>query len=641
MCGIAGIVNLNSGEPVDVSLIDRMTSSMSHRGPDDDGLYVNGCVALGHRRLSIIDLESGHQPMVCKTRGRVIVFNGEIYNFQELRERLQQRGLPFLTRSDTEVLLQLCDSEDLSWLERLNGMFAFAFWDEKQRTLLLARDRLGIKPLYYAMLKGTLVFASEIKALCVHPGLERVVNEPRIPEYLAFRSLTGDETLLKGVYQVPPGCAMVWREGMTSPVVLPFWREGEGRTAADYADRTEPSYRQLEELLVSSVRYRMISDVPLGTFNSGGVDSSLVTAIVRSMFEGELHTFSVGFEEPSYDERRYAQMVADKLGTRHHTLTLSEYDYADALEETLWHLEEPIHHPHTVQLLSLSKLAKQFVTVVLTGEGSDELFAGYPRYQIPRFLRYCPSLSDELAERLIRWATKVGARRAVKCLEYVSLNQDEDVGIVHNARPVPLGDYRNCVSSALDLRARRVALRNGSARFLSPLSRTLYLDQRAYLPSLLLRLDKMSMAAGIEARVPFLDYRIVEWSYLLPDNAKVRGFTTKWVVKRLAEKWLPGEIVHRKKVGFGVPLGKWLRNRQGVGRYLSLLEEKKTVERGYFDASAVRLLVRDHLSGVADHSEVMWGLVNLELWLRMFVDRDASRTKCSDRMLVSRSVGTS
>lgn len=641
MCGIAGILNLNAGEPVDASLIERMTSSMSHRGPDDDGLYLNGRVALGHRRLSIIDLESGHQPMVCKTRGRAIVFNGEIYNFQELKKELQQQGLPFLTRSDTEVLLQLCDFEDLSWLERLNGMFAFAFWDEKHRTLLLARDRLGIKPLYYAVLKDTLVFASEIKALCVHPRFERAVNEPRIPEYLAFRSLAGDETLLKGVYQVPPGCAMVWREGMTSPVVLRFWREGQDRTVADYADATRPSYRQLEELLVSSVRYRMISDVPLGTFNSGGVDSSLVTAIVRSMFEGELHTFSVGFEDPTYDERRYAQLVADKLGTRHHTLTLTEFDYADSLEKTIWHLEEPINHPHSVHLLCLSKLAKEFVTVVLTGEGSDELFGGYPRYHIPQLLRYCPSLSPELADRLIGWATKMGARRTVKCLEYVSLNQDEDTGILHNARPVPLTDFRNCVSSALDLQARRDVLRNGSARFSSTVSRTLYLDQRAYLPSLLLRLDKMSMAAGIEARVPFLDYRIVEWSYLLPDEAKVRGLTTKWVVKRMAEKWLPSEIINRKKMGFGIPLGKWLRNRDGLGRYLSLLGEKKTLNRGFLDPSAVGRLVRDHESSVADHSEVLWGLINLELWMRMFVDCDTSRTRYCDRIPVSRSVGAS
>lgn len=619
MCGIVGIFNFESGRSVDPNILNRMNGMISHRGPDGEGIYVNGATGLGHRRLSIIDLELGRQPMVSKERHRAIVFNGEIYNFGELRKELEDRGMIFHTKSDTEVLLHMVETEQVSWLEKLNGMFSFAFWDERTRTLLIARDRLGIKPLYYSVLSKSLVFASEIKALLVHPEVARAVNESKVNEYMAFRSIAGNETLFKGIYQVPPGHAMVFKEGVRSPIPIQYWQEGKNLIEKDL-DSPNTADRILEELFSSSVRYRLISDVPLGTFNSGGVDSSLVTSVVRSMSTGELHTFSVGFEEKSHDERAYAEVIAKKLGTNHHTLVMNEYEYADSLEKALWHLEEPLHHPHTVQLLALCKLAKEFVTVVLTGEGADELFAGYPRYNIPHvmpsYLRLPAVLSKQLADIL----TKRGARRAIKFLDALEFNNDREALLIHNSRPVPLSDYRRAITTELQLGERLSILRNGSKRFSSTLARLLYLEQRTYLSSLLSRLDKMSMASGIEARVPFLDYRLVESSYLVPDREKIYRLKNKWIVKKLAERWLPNQIVHRKKEGFGVPLSKWIRNPKSMGRYLALLEEKKTLDRGYFNKPNLESLIREHRSGVADHSEILWGMINLELWQRMFID---------------------
>lgn len=619
MCGIVGVFNFESGRSVDPNILKRMNGMISHRGPDGEGIYVNGATGLGHRRLSIIDLELGRQPMVSKERHRAIVFNGEIYNFGELRKELEDRGILFHTKSDTEVLLHMVETEQVSWLEKLNGMFSFAFWDERTRTLLIARDRLGIKPLYYSVLSKSLVFASEIKALLIHPEVARVVNESKVNEYIAFRSIAGNETLFKGIYQVPPGHAMIFKEGIRSPILIQYWQEGKDLLERDL-DSPKAADRILEELFTSAVRYRLISDVPLGTFNSGGVDSSLVTSVVRSMSTGELHTFSVGFEEKSHDERAYAEVIAKKLGTNHHTLVMNEYEYADLLEKALWHLEEPLHHPHTVQLLALCKLAKEFVTVVLTGEGADELFAGYPRYNIPYVMPSYLRLPAVLSKQLANILTKRGARRAIKFLDAIEFNNDREALLIHNSRPVPLSDYRRAITTELQLGERLSILRNGSKRFSSTLARLLYLEQRTYLSSLLSRLDKMSMASGIEARVPFLDYRLVESSYLVPDREKIYRLKNKWIVKKLAERWLPNQIVHRKKEGFGVPLSKWIRNPKSMGRYLALLEEKKTLDRGYFDKPNLESLIREHRSGVADHSEILWGMINLELWQRMFID---------------------
>jgi asparagine synthase (glutamine-hydrolysing) len=619
MCGIAGIVNRDLQRPIDREVLEKMTDLMAYRGPDGRGLFVDGNVGLGHRRLSIIDLATGQQPMTDCAGSKVISYNGEIYNFQSLRDSvLAGRGVRLRTSSDTEVLLHLADFDDLRWLETLNGMFAFALWDPDSRRLLLARDRLGVKPLYYMDLQSSLIFASEIKPLLIFPGVQRRINEGKIGEFLAFRSIAGEETLFEGIRQLPPGHVMILEPGAYRPKIKRFWREGIDRGVSDYVDPGKAPEEQFADLFSEAVRSRLISDVPVGTFNSGGVDSSLVTAVARSFKSDELHTFSVGFEESTHDESRYAAIVSKRYGTSHHALVITQRDYSKALHETVWHLEEPINHPHTVQLLLLSRHARQFVTVVLTGEGADEVFGGYPRYNMAKaysLAKFAPAIASRwLAEFLGR----LGGRRIAKLS--LGLGKDEAEQAVLNAMFVPDRDFRSVVPGQLDLSGRKALYGGRYVDTGESVGRLLYYDQRTYLPSLLGRLDRTSMAASVEGRVPFLDYRLVEWSYKLESSLKIRGFVNKWIVKRAAGRWLPREIITRKKVGFDVPVGQWLRNRQGLGAYLELLRDATFRNRALFDHKVVAALIEEHLEGRADHAEILWGLIGLEIWCRCFID---------------------
>ena len=622
MCGIVGILNRDTQRPVDRNILEKMTAMMSSRGPDERGIYINGNIGLGHRRLSIIDLVGGQQPMIDAERKRVISYNGEIYNYRSIRDSiLIPNGVKLHTSSDTEVLLQLADLNRLNWLESLNGMFAFALWEEKTKRLLLARDRLGVKPLYYVDLGSSLIFASEIKPLLLFPGVRRKVNESKIGEYLAFRSISGDETFFQGIRQLPPGRALILEPNGYRPRTERFWREGIDCAASTYADANKTHEEQFMDIFSDAVSSRLISDVPVGTFNSGGVDSSLVTAVVRSFKADELHTFSVGFEESSHDESRYADIVSKRYNTHHHALVINQEDYSRELHNTIWHLEEPINHPHTVQLMLLSRLARKFVTVVLTGEGSDEVFGGYPRYKIAKLnelLKLAPAFaSSTLASVLGR----IGGRRIVKLAQ--SLGKDEAERGVINSMCVEERDLRKVFPGEIDIQGRKHLYNSRFIRAGDSISALLYYDQRSYLPSLLTRLDRTSMAASIEARVPFLDYRLVEWSYKLKSSVKIRRLISKWIVKKAAARWLPKELVFRKKYGFDVPVGEWLKNGKALGAHLDVLRDATFRERGYFDYKAVGALIDEHLRGDCDHTEMLWGLLGLEIWCRLFIDRRA------------------
>jgi asparagine synthase (glutamine-hydrolysing) len=620
MCGIAGMLCLEEGRSADRKLLSDMTEVIAHRGPDDQGLYVQGPVGLGHRRLSILDIAGGHQPWIDETRRRALVYNGEIYNYRELRVRLQSKGLKFRSNCDTEVLLQLAEAHNTSWLGNLNGMFAFALWDERERGLLLVRDRLGIKPLYYCLHDGRFLFASEIKSLLA-AGIPRRINETVVPEFLAFRTVSGSETMVRGIRALPPGHVLRIRPGDSEPRIDPYWDDAASNGRA-WADSTLSYEEQFEQLLEDAIRYRLIADVPIGTYNSGGVDSSLITARVRAQMNGELHTFSVGFEEDSHDESRYAQIVADHLGTHHHTLVMNGREFADALDQTAWYCDQPINHAHTIQLLQLSRLAKQYVTVVLTGEGADELFAGYPRYQIPMLASRLAGLPGPLHHLLKRLLERLHMRRLVKLFE-VSDNMDRSV--LEGARFCSLGDLSRAGITDFVPQARRNIYRQSQSKGLSRLEQVLDFDRRTYLPALLNRLDRTTMASGVEARVPFLDYRIVEWSMRLPQDVKFRmGRENKILVKRLASRIFPREMIYRRKVGFGVPVGRWFRDKHGLGRYLDLITDNTFASRGLCDAERVRELVKRHRRGDADHGDVLWGMVTLELWQRIFLDRFTS-----------------
>ena len=618
MCGFAGILRRHERIPPDWNVLASMSEAIAHRGPDGHGYFLSGAIGLAHRRLSIIDIVGGQQPMIDTIKGHVLVYNGELYNFLALREELAKKGVHWVTRSDTEVLLRVACTRSFDWVSPLNGMFAFALWSASTRELVLGRDRLGIKPLFYASTRDEFVFASEIKSLLRHTEVARNVNADRIPEYLAFRSLAGSETMFTGIYQVPAGHVMVVSQDDLSTRLVKFWPVDALHEPVQTTERSVEEVREQVSLtLKDSVRRQLISDVPVGTFLSGGVDSSLTTSFAKGFHSGELHTFSVGFREVEHDESQFAQQVATNLGTTHHALIVSEGDYLAQLEDTVRQLDEPLNHAHTVQLQLLSRYAKSFVTVVLTGEGADELFGGYPRLQIPLLAQRLKWLPSVLSTGLREAATLTGLRRVAKLLEASSSFRN---AVIHGARFVPLDDV--AALGLGDRYSKREAVFDSITSDVTPsLDSILAFDQQTYLPSLLARLDKASMAAGVECRVPFLDNEVIDLSLQVPARLKMlAGRENKIILKKLAETMLPKELVYRRKVGFGTPLQKWFRNPAGLGAYLDSLTDASSRIRQYVDGRGLRQLIDEHRSGRRDHAEALWGLLSLELWHRAVVE---------------------
>jgi asparagine synthase (glutamine-hydrolysing) len=612
MCGIAGLID-RRGDGVSADTLLRMQGSLTHRGPDDAGIYVNENVGLVHTRLSIIDLGTGHQPM-CNEDGTIwIVFNGEIYNYKELQVDLAAKGHAFRTSCDTEVIVHLYEEYGLDCASHLNGMFAFAIWDQNARRLLLARDRMGVKPLYYAITDRHFVFGSEVKALFQSRAIEPECNEHRIPEYLVFRAVAGTETLFKNVRHVPPGHVLVLESG--EPKLSAYWSLGrhpldEASDEGEYIDR-------VSALLEDSVRLRLRSDVPLGTFCSGGIDSSLVTAVAAKMQGAPLNTFSVGFEEEAYDERKYARLVSQRYGTKHHEVVVGNQSFSEALPDAIRLNDEPLTHPNSVPLLLLSRHAKKFVTVILTGEGADELFGGYPRYLIPLLALKYQAL-PAVARTLVACGLQLsGNRRAHKLRHALSLNARE-LGVYNSS----FVDRSVCealwVKGAVDDSfSTRLGWALSAGDFFPGFFRW---EMQSYLSAILMRQDKMTMGAAIESRVPFLDYRLVEYSDTIPHHWKFKRLQSKYLIKRLAAQHLPQEVVYRQKSGFGVPLAAWLRDSSGLGRYLAVLQDTTFKQRGYFDQQLVNGMISAHRQGSADHAEILWTMINLELWFRMFID---------------------
>ena len=592
---------------------------MLHRGPDEEGIFLGDQAGLAHRRLSIIDLSSGQQPM-CNEDGTLwITYNGEIYNFRDLYDDLLSRGHTFKSRSDTEVILHMYEEEGENCLRRFNGMFAFAIWDRRNRTLFLARDRMGVKPLYYAVTKDAFLFSSEIKSLVGSGYLDAACNDDALLEYFLYRCTSGENTLYKGVRNLLPAQALLLKDGKMhfrnywSPMPSP------GARPIDTGEATE----KLHALIRDSVRLRMVSDVPLGTFCSGGLDSSLVTAIASGMVGGAaINTFSVGFHEPEYDESRYARLVSSAYRTNHHEIRVGNEEFADHLPKMVWHNDEPLNFANSVQIFALSRLAKQYVTVVLTGEGSDELFAGYSRYFIPRILDRMRRLHVPASMVLRVLSRFSGDHRLRKLLELVDLPIRDVIlgnsGFLRREYVEPLLSRK----FELDIRFRENRFDESTKHGMDLVGTLSLLDQETYLVSILNRQDKMSMAASIESRVPFLDYRIVEFANALSPSCKQRFLTGKHIVKKIAERYLPDEVVYRKKSGFGVPVGKWMTETKGLGPLLGDLVESCPTE--YFDKSRVSNLFTDHRKGKEDHSEALWAYLNFTVWLRMMKSKPSS-----------------
>jgi asparagine synthase (glutamine-hydrolysing) len=609
MCGIAGIYYFDRSRPVDGQLIESMNARLAHRGPNGSGVFLDGNMGLGHRRLSVIDLEGGAQPMTDGESRRTIAYNGEFFNFAEVRASLAIRGHVFHTNSDTEVLLKLAKGPPTDWIRNVNGMFAFALWDPADRSLTLVRDRFGVKPLYYVQTSQGLAFASEIKALigiglCPAP----VAAADTLAEYLAFRQVLEPNTMFEGIRQLPAGHFLRISGDPAKIGITRYWSE---REALQEVFPVHPESGDFSANFHKAVRRRLVSDVPLGSFNSGGVDSSLVTREVRNQVSGELHTFSIGFAEAAYDETPYAAEVATRLGTTHHAERLPASAYAALLPAAIWHHDEPLCHPHSVQLMHLSEIARQHVTVVLTGEGADELFFGYPRLHIPRIADMVGAARRPIGILLRELAGLAGLRRVRKLSDVLA---SDSAPAIDAHRFLPLETLHSLCPDTDYLGARRDTWQKID-RNQSRIEVLLEYERRAYMQSLLLRLDKMTMAHGLEARTPFLDFEMVLWSKQVGQNAKTgKGLGNKLLLKAEAEKHFSTGLVQRRKVGFGVPLREWFRTQAEFRDMLDAMASPNSYTASLWPLKTLRMLVSEHREGRSDHTEALWALLNIELW---------------------------
>jgi asparagine synthase (glutamine-hydrolysing) len=612
----------------------RMRDVITHRGPDDEGLYLNGPVGLGHRRLSIVDVAAGHQPMTNEDGSLHIVYNGEIYNHADFRAELEAKGHTYRTHCDTETILHLYEEHGARCVERLRGMFAFAIWDERGRELFIARDRLGVKPLYYVHTDdGSLYFASEIKALVeARAGGKPEINFRALPDYLANHGTSDDETLFQGVRRLLPGHTLLWRDGQIR--IEKYWDVTFRQEDENQPERSDEDYvREWTELFEQSVRLRLMADVPLGMFLSGGIDSSAIAAVMSKMVAEPIKTFSVAFAEREANELEYARMVATAFKTDHHEVVVSPEDFFAELPKLVWHEDEPLAHPSSVALYFVSRLASRHVKVVLTGEGSDELMGGYERYyktllQLrlgPRYQKWTPRGVREMLSRRIESLPVQSKVRHKLTRTFLCLEPDVENIYFDNFAVFRRRMQLELLAPETKERVREIEPYREMRRYFdsadsdSLLNRMLYADMKTYLQELLMKQDQMSMAASIESRVPFLDHRLVEFTARLPVHMKIRrGLTTKYILRRSMKGVLPEAILSRKKMGFPVPVGAWFR-----GPYRRVVDEyvlgERAMGRGLFNAEFVRGMVARHMKG-ENHSERLWALVNFEMWLRTFFD---------------------
>jgi len=618
MCGIAGIMSFN-GRPVSSEEMGAMCTAMVHRGPDNEGFYIGPGVGLGMRRLSIIDLQTGHQPVHNEDGTVWVVFNGEIYNFRDLRRKLEQRGHVFSTATDTEVIVHLYEDFGPHCVEHLRGMFAFALWDGRRRQLLLARDRLGIKPLYYAEIAGRLLFASELKAILQLPEVERSLNWRAVGHLFTGLTTPPAESIIEGVRKLEPGHLLIASPGK-APQTERYW---EVRFEPDYSRSEEDYAEELRERLEESIALHLVSDVPVGAFLSGGIDSSSVVATMARLAPGPVKTFSIGFLERDFNELGYARQVAKRFGTDHHELIL-EPNVVDILEDLAWHLDEPFGDPSAIPTFMVSKLAADYVTVVLSGDGGDELFAGYDKYLVEgreRSFRFVPARIRRLLGLLSRLMPEGMRGRNLlrhfslpeveRCLDNVTLFRLEDKqGLFRKEAFERLSHYD-------PFRLEAEELKRGDGHWLTMLQS---LDLKRYLPlDILTKVDRMSMAHSIEARVPLLDHKLVEFAATIPPELRLRNGTTKYIFKRALRGLLPDEIIDRPKRGFGIPLGRWFRGQLGdFVRELLLSETSR--RRGIFNTAYIEQLVQRHAKG-RDRDLQLWTLISFELWCRTFLDR--------------------
>ncbi|MGA9901441.1 MAG: asparagine synthase (glutamine-hydrolyzing) [Terriglobales bacterium] len=642
MCGIAGILEFGPQVRANVAALREMCRLITHRGPDDEGFYTDGAVGIGMRRLSIVDVAGGHQPISNEDGTLWIVFNGEIYNHLELREQLIARGHRYSTRSDTETVLHLFEEYGADCVRYLRGMFAFAIWNRNTKTLFIARDRLGIKPLYYKLTPERLLFGSEIKAVLAHGGIRPEFNRAALPEYLAFGYSSGQETFYNGIVKLLPGHTMtIGPQGKAE--IRQYWdldtaKPHESGRANNNNDDESCYVQSYRELLEGAVQSHLMSDVPLGVFLSGGVDSSAVAALMTKLRREPVNTFSVGYSEQSYSELPYARAVSEHIHSRHHEVLVSEQDFFSALPHLIWHEDEPITWPSSVSLYFVARLARERVTVVLTGEGADETLAGYTRYAftvknaaMDRVYRsMVPGILRQGLRKTVATSSLLGAKLRRK-LEHTFLAKDGNSWASF---------YFDNFFSAFSAAEQNELLTSEFARDVAPstayrnvldywdrssgemLQRLLYTDIKTYLVELLMKQDNMSMAASIESRVPFLDHVLVEFATRIPLEVQIQGLAGKRILKKAVEDLLPHSILYRTKLGFPTPWTGWLAGPR-LESIREMLLEPRSLNRGYFRREAIEKLFDEHRAQHRDNYDRIWRLLNLELWHRVCLEGDA------------------
>ncbi|MFL6209343.1 MAG: asparagine synthase (glutamine-hydrolyzing) [Pyrinomonadaceae bacterium] len=626
MCGIAGFVNQNGAAAEQTAararLLDRMCRSIRHRGPDDQGTMLTARAALGMRRLSIIDLAGGHQPISNEDGTVSVVFNGEIYNFAALQRTLEARGHRFATHSDTETIVHAYEEYGPACVEHLRGMFAFALWDERAQTLFIARDRAGKKPLYYTRTRqGTLVFGSELKALLEHPEVTRETDAAALDAYFSLGYVPDPLSIFRNVYKLPPGHHLIYKDSQVT--IKQYW---DFRYESVEARREEDYLEELRALLDEAVRIRLVSDVPLGAFLSGGIDSSTVVGLMARNMSQPVKTFSIGFHEDSFNELKYARLTAEKFGTDHHEFIVTP-DICQVVDELVWHFDEPFADVSAIPTYMVSKLAREYVTVALSGDGGDELFAGYTRYltesrrsgfaRLPRVLRQgvMRPLSQQLPHGA--WGRNYLHNVALDPLDRYLDSVSIFTGL--NKRALYTDDFRQQLPRDDSVAARFQAY-GAQAQTGAPLDALLYIDSKTYLPGdILTKVDRMSMAVSLEARAPLLDHKLIDFVTRIPAGLKLRGAETKSIFKRAVSDLVPAEILHRPKQGFGVPIQQWI-NQQLRAQIHETLTDTRTRQRGLVEPHYVNLLLDEHERGRRDHAMALWALLMLELWQRRFVD---------------------
>ena len=627
MCGITGFINAN-GASADRSILERMNAAIIHRGPDEDGFYIKDNVGLAMRRLAIIDLAGGQQPIYNEDRTKSIVYNGEIYNFQELRDDLERRGHKFYTHSDTETIIHLYDEFGEKCLDRLRGMFAFAIWDETEKSLFIARDRVGKKPLLYSHRpNGDLIFGSEFTAVLEHPSIGREVDHLAIDGYLSYLCVPAPMTAYKEIRKLEPGHLLKWKNGRIE--TRRYWQPNFSKKIKI---SEEEAIEETTRLLRESTKLRLISEVPLGAFLSGGVDSSTVVALMAQESSTPVKTFSIGFEEQDFSELKYARRVAEYVGAEYHEFIVRP-NALEVLPTLVEHYGEPYADSSAIPTYYVSRETRKHVTVALNGDGGDESFAGYERHaamrlaetyhRIPKFVRksiveapvnliptseikrsrardvkrFLKAADLPRTERYFRWMSTFD--REAK----LSLYTPEFEAAIQNSNPSTIMDgwFANANGSGI-------------------LDATLLNDLMTYLPNdLLVKVDIASMANSLEARSPFLDHKVIEFAASLPETVKMRRFETKSLLKKVAARLVPREVVYRRKMGFGVPIGKWFRGE--MKSFVSdILLSERAMNRGIIRSDALRRYVTEHVSGERDHQYQLWTLLMLELWFQRFID---------------------